>query len=142
MIAETVRRNIPACLPTDLRLKQVTDEGFRGPHRQLVGRLVWIAIMTRADFMNAMLKVTRRAHSPTLRHWQATLKILEYLNASSHLGVRYSGEGGGDLVAHLDTTYASYNIARSSVSGGVPSVCRRGNKLDLKTQLRVNICSC
>lgn len=48
-------------MSTDLRPKEVTEEEYQGPYRQLVGGLMWIVNMTRPDVMNAVQKGRQRS---------------------------------------------------------------------------------
>lgn len=71
------RSNAPPRVSTDLRPKGATQEEFQGLHLYLMGGFMWIATMTRPDVMDAVQEVARQqAHGSSLRHCEASLKIL------------------------------------------------------------------
>ena len=57
--------------------------------REIVGSLMWIANQTRPDIANAVRAVARFSHDPKPIHYKAAQKILEYLNATSDLGLTF-----------------------------------------------------
>ena len=57
------------------------------PFREIVGSLMWIANQTRPDSKYAVRTVARFSHDPTLTHYKVAQKILEFLNATSDLGL-------------------------------------------------------
>ena len=57
------------------------------PFREIVGSLMWIANQTRPDIKYAVRTVARFSHDPTLTHYKVAQKILEFLNATSDLGL-------------------------------------------------------
>ena len=59
------------------------------PLREIVGSLMWIANQTRPDIANAVRAVARFSHDPKPIHYKAAQKILEYLNATSDLGLTF-----------------------------------------------------
>ena len=58
----------PSTPSLSVRAKEVTEESFDGPFRQLVGGLIWISFMTRPDIADAVRQVARQAHDPAPRH--------------------------------------------------------------------------
>ena len=53
-----------------------TEPDVGRPFRSLVGHLMWLAIQTRPDILNAVRAVARYSHAPELVHWKAVLHIL------------------------------------------------------------------
>ena len=109
----------PSTPSLSVRAKEVTEESFDGPFRQLVGGLMWIASMTRPEIADAVRQVARQAHDPAPRHWKAALKILKYLRGTSDLGVNFSRKGEDRLTAYVDASFGDKNDDRRSVSGAV-----------------------
>ncbi|CAM9440095.1 unnamed protein product [Sphacelaria rigidula] len=94
------------------------------PFREIVVSLMWIANETRPDIANAVRAVARLFHEPKLTHYKAAQTILEYLNATSDLGLLFkkSSDLGCirlefDLNKYVDTDYAHTAEDRRSVSG-------------------------
>ena len=89
--------------------------------RELVGSLLWIALLTRPDITNAVRAVARYCSAPKLVHWNAALCILRYAVRTSELGITFEKGtvGGVNLISFADADYASRATDRRSVSGGV-----------------------
>ena len=73
--------------------------------------------MTRPDITNAERAVTRYAHEPTKKLWQAIMKILSYLNGTKRLGITYVRGSGLSLNVYADADYVNNDNDRRSVSG-------------------------
>ena len=63
--------------------------------REVVGSLLWLSTMTRTDITNALQTVACYAHTPTEKLWQATMKILSYLNGTKLWDHLCTGIGPG-----------------------------------------------
>ena len=59
------------------------------PFRELVGGLMWLAILTRPDISNAVRSVAKHCSTPKAIHWKAALGILACINGTSGFGIRY-----------------------------------------------------
>lgn len=124
---------IPASPSVDLRNLDGKENVVDMPFREVVGSLLWVANQTRQDIANAVRAVARFSHNPKTVHWKAAQRILNYLRATAHLGLRYRKEDrcslDGDLSScvldlgvHVDTDYASEARDGRSVSG-VAVIC-------------------
>ena len=85
--------------------------------REAIGSLMWLSTMTLPDITNAVRAVTRYAHEPTERLWQAIMKILSYLNGTKIVGITYVRGSGLSLNVYSDADYASKENDRRSVTG-------------------------
>ena len=92
--------------------------------REIVGSLMWIANQTRSDISNAVRAIARFSHNPKEVHLKAARKILEYLNATAHLGLTFRRESSLEDVqleygieTYVDADYAHKVEDRRSVSG-------------------------
>ena len=54
--------------------------------RELIGALLWVALLTRTDIANAMRAVARYCRAPQMVHWKAALFILGYAERTSSSG--------------------------------------------------------
>ena len=91
------------------------------PFRELIGALLWIALLTRPDIANVVRAVARHCSAPKLIHWKAACSILGYAVRTSSFGI-YFQKGtltGLGLILFADADYASRSTDRRSVSGGV-----------------------
>ena len=114
----TTTSPIPAVSTAALSPRQGEEEACDQPYRELVGGRLWIANATRPDISNAVREVARHAHDPSLRHWEAALKIVQYLKGTRELGITYKKSPLSQLVAFADSSYAESKQDRRSVSGG------------------------
>ena len=114
-------------IPTTWRLWDfdVDEPNVLFPFRQLIGALLWIALLTRPDIANAVRAVARYCSAPKLIHWKAARSILGYAIRTSSFGI-YFQKGtltGLGLISFADADYASRSTDRRSALGGVV-VCR------------------
>ena len=115
---------IPATPSLDLRYASEEETMVDVPFREIVGSLMWISNQTRPDIANAVRAVARFSHEPKPTHYKAALKILEYLNATSDLGLVFKKSSDleciqleFDLDTYVDADYAHKAEDRRSVSG-------------------------
>ena len=59
------------------------------PFRELIGALLWIALLTRPDIANAVRAVGRYCSVPKLIHWKAARSILGYAMRTSSFGISF-----------------------------------------------------
>ena len=78
-------------IPTTWRL---SDFDFHEPNvlflfRELIGALLWIALLTRPDIANAVRAVARYCSAPKLIHWKAARSMLGYAVRTSFFGISF-----------------------------------------------------
>ncbi|CAH9104736.1 unnamed protein product, partial [Cuscuta epithymum] len=74
--------------------------------RQIVGSLQYVTI-TRPDIAYAVNRVCQFMHSPTTLHWQATKRILRYLQGTSHHCLHFTPTAATSLLAFSDAGWLS-----------------------------------
>ena len=91
------------------------------PFRKLIGALLWIALLSRPDIVNAVRAVARYCSAPKMVHWKAALGILGYAVRTSSFRITFQRGTveGFHLVSFADADHASKATDRRSVSGGV-----------------------
>ena len=57
--------------------------------RELIGSLLWIALLSRPDIVNAVRAVARYCSAPKMIHWKAALGILGYALMTSSFGITF-----------------------------------------------------
>lgn len=112
------------------------------PFRSLVGHLMWLAINTRPDILNAVRAVARYSHAPKWLHWNAALSILMYVRGTSGLGIAFQRGRGVDLELYVDSDFASKATDRRSVSGVIVMCAGASVAYLSKTQRSVTLSSC
>ena len=92
------------------------------PLRSLVGTLLYAATHTRPDVSYATGQLAKHSSDPSIAHWKAGQKILEYLGNSWALKLRYSREKHNPpnvLECYPDASWADDVATRRSTSGHV-----------------------
>ena len=87
------------------------------PYRQAVGSLMWISNMSRPDITSAVRDVARHSSSPTAEHWQAVVRILQYLKGTRLDGLVLGKDYSTDLHVYADSDYARDPEDRRSILG-------------------------
>ena len=84
-------------IPTTWRLWDfdVDEPNVLFPFRELIGALLWIALLTRPDIANAVRAVARYCSAPKLIHRKAAGSILGYAMGTIYFGIFLSE---GDVV--------------------------------------------
>jgi hypothetical protein len=75
----------------DLRRHLATDPKSSGPYNQLIGSLLWVSQCTRPNISFAVNRLSQHLRDPSDAHWQAAVRILQYLKTTSHLKLRLGG---------------------------------------------------
>ncbi|XP_040374084.1 secreted RxLR effector protein 161-like [Rosa chinensis] len=89
--------------------------------KQVVGSLMYLTA-TRPDLMYGVSLISRFMSCPTMSHWLAAKRILRYVRGTTELGIFYKKGGRTDLVAYIDSDFASDLDDRRSTSGFVFSL--------------------
>lgn len=110
--------DIPADPNQDLTGNQ-TDELFDGPYREVVGSLIFAAIVSRPDIAYAVGVVSRFLNNPTNAQWNAVKRILKYLKRTASYGIKYTKQENCELEGFCDSDYAADKETRRSVTGYV-----------------------
>ena len=60
-------------------------------YREAVGSLLWLANGTELDFAFKTNQVARRMEDPRVKHWDAILRITQYLRGTQNVGIVFDG---------------------------------------------------
>ncbi|CAM9467865.1 unnamed protein product [Sphacelaria rigidula] len=132
--------DIPASVSADSGPVKRGDKILDRSYRSAVGRLMWLAGVTRPDIANAARNLARQSHDSCERHWRGVLKVLAYLNTTRNYGLAFSS-AESRLTVYCDADYAKKDTDRRSVSGvavmyggiAVSSTSRRQHCVTLST---------
>ena len=86
-------------------------------YRALVGRVMWLSVITKPDIANSLRACTYHSHNPSPRHWKALLKVAASIDAAKEVGLRFVRGSGLKLSVYADGDYAGASNDRRSVSG-------------------------
>lgn len=84
-------------------------------YRSVVGALQYLTI-TRPDVSFAVNHACQFMHSPTVAHFNAVKRLLQYLQGTLHYGLQFS-DSSLDLQAYSDSDWAGSVIDRKSTTG-------------------------
>jgi hypothetical protein len=63
------------------------------PYSNLVGALLFAAVMTRADISIAVHELSKFMKNPGMDHWKAAIRVLRYLKGTKRHGILFDGSG-------------------------------------------------
>lgn len=119
----------PVSTPADCNAKLTKDmapttasekEEMSGvPYQEVVGSLLYAALVTRPDIQFAVNTVSRFNNNPGKAHWNACKRILRYLNGTINYKLTYCREKSGDLHGYCDADWAGDESDRRSMTGYV-----------------------
>ena len=112
---------IPASCPAKAHVilrKNEDDESVDVPYRELVGSLMYLAVVSRPDIAYAVSVLSQYMSCFSLEHWTAGKEVLRYLKSSPKLGLLFDGTDGC-LVAYSDSDWAGDTDTRRSRTGNV-----------------------
>src|SRR5882757_10345646 len=98
----------PQSLEEKLDMKDV-------PYRELVGKLLYLAIATRPDISYAIGVLCRFVENPGRPHWDAAKRVLRYLRGTTDMALVYSRPLSPDLF----TTFAMLTLAAILTTAGL-----------------------
>ena len=89
------------------------------PFREDVGSLMYATTTARIDIAYSVNRVSRKVEAPLESDWQDVKRIFRYLADKSDLGLHYSKEKNGGLVAYCDSDFAGDEESSKSTTGFV-----------------------
>jgi hypothetical protein len=92
-------------------------------YQQLMGTLLYAAITSRPDILQATAALTRFMSNPGDPHWQAALQVLRYLRGSMTLGLQYKWRPDVHGAAQVDPMALHASDAKRSSRAGVHELC-------------------
>jgi Reverse transcriptase (RNA-dependent DNA polymerase)/Integrase core domain/GAG-pre-integrase domain len=108
--------NLPVTDRNTLIVGQSTEElADQSLYQQAIGSLIWIAKGTRFDIQYATGQLSQYCNCPTIRHWNAVLRVLRYLKGTLKYSLKLGPEG--QIQGYSDADYAGDTTNRRSVSG-------------------------
>lgn len=98
----------------DLKHREKDEVRAPAEYPAIIGSLLWVARCTRPDTAFPVSKLSQFLKDPSMLHWNAAVRVLQYLHSTSHLRLRL----GGDLTCggYLDADWAEDKLDRHSTS--------------------------
>jgi len=92
------------------------DVSGKGPYREVVGSLMYLAAATRPDIAFAVSKAAGVMDRPAEKDWNNVKRIFRCLRSTSNYGLRYT-RGSGELKVFSDADFAGDKATRRSTTG-------------------------
>jgi hypothetical protein len=108
------------------------------PYRELIGKLLYLAIATRPDIAYAVGVLCRFVENPGLEHWHAAKRVLRYLQGTIHMKLSYSRLPTPDLFVTYSDADLSGNPDNSRSTGGF-AVCIGGGAVQWGSRLQPHV---
>ncbi|CAM9329135.1 unnamed protein product, partial [Sphacelaria rigidula] len=115
-----VATGVAALSKTDGSENRDEVKEMRGiPYREAVGVLIWIAATTRPDLSFAAHNVAKFSENPGPAHWEAVMKVMQYLKNTKDCRIVYGETSRSDtkFSAWVDPDHSMCPDTRRSVSG-------------------------
>lgn len=87
------------------------------PYQQIIGCLMYLAVLTRPDIAYAVSFLSQFNQCYTKEHCSYVKRILRYLKNTKHYGLRYTAEGNSMLEGFVDADWGGNIIDRRSYTG-------------------------
>lgn len=109
----------PISTPMESNLVLIPNDGktasTKHPYRTLIGGLLWVAMVYRADIVFATITLAQFSSDPTDEHWEAAKRVLRYLVTTKELWLVLGGDNSS-MEAYTDSDWAS-SYHRHSIGG-------------------------
>ena len=90
------------------------------PYREVVGSLMFVAIVSRPDIAYAVSVLSRFLDKHDVTHWRVAKRVFAYLIKTADIGIQYRrSENKSDLIGFSDADFASDPETRRSTTGYV-----------------------
>lgn len=87
------------------------------PYQQIIGSLMYLAVLTRPDIAFAVGFLSQFNNSYTKQHCAYVKRILRYLKLTKHHGLHFSADGNSVIEGFVDADWAGNTIDRKSYTG-------------------------
>jgi hypothetical protein len=87
------------------------------PYQQLIGSLMYLAVLTRPDIAFSVGYLSQFNNCHDHEHWAHAKRVLRYLKRTKHYCLRYSREHNSKLTAFVDADWGSNVLDRRSYTG-------------------------
>lgn len=87
------------------------------PYQQLIGSLMYLAILTRPDIAFSVGYLSQFNNCYNKEHWNYAKHILRYLKKTKSYGLKYSSTGNLQLIGFVDADWGNNIIDRKSYTG-------------------------
>ena len=113
------------------------------PYRELIRKLLYLAIATRPDIAYTIGVLCRFVENPGMEHWRAAKHVLQYLKGTINMKLVYLLQSSPDLFTTFSDANLSGNPDNSRSTGGFAICISRGTtQWGSRLQPHVSLSSC
>lgn len=87
------------------------------PFQQLIGSLMYLAVLTRPDIMYSVSFLSQFNNCYNSEHWMYAKRILKYLKKTKKFGLKYTRDGNSELEGYVDADWGNNIVDRKSYTG-------------------------
>lgn len=84
------------------------------PYQQLVGSLMYLAVLTRPDITFSVGSLSQFNNCYNSEHWSYAKRVLKYLKKTKHFGLTYNKNSDSKLVGYVDADWGNDVVDRKS----------------------------
>jgi hypothetical protein len=115
-------------------------EAAKLPYKELIGSLMFAAIVTRPDIVYSVIKLAQYSSNPSRGHWNLAKRVLQYLNTTKDMELRLGGKQMC-LHAYSDADFVGDTEDRKSIGGYVVFLGEGAVSWSAKKQTMVTLSS-
>ena len=137
------------CKPVQLPLtSNLNKDGIalsaelHGTYRTVVGKLLYLAMMSRPDLSFSVCQLSKFVSCPTQEHWAALKKVCRYLQGTREQGLVFKSSRDLPLQGFCDADFGSSDTGRRSITGFVFQCYGNLVSWKSKTQQTVALSTC
>jgi len=108
------------------------------PYRELIGKLLYLAIATRPDIAYTIGVLCCFVENPGMEHWLAAKRVLWYLKGTINMKMVYSWQSSPDLFTTFSDADLSRNPDNSRSTGGF-AICIGGGTTQWGSRLQPHV---
>jgi hypothetical protein len=109
-------KGVDTPIETNLRLEKSEDVCKQYPYQQLIGRLMYLSVLTRPDISYSVSYLSQFNNCFMSVHWKQAKRILKYLQKTKSYGLMFTNDNC-NLEGFVDADWASNAIDRKSYTG-------------------------
>ena len=129
-------RKLSASMSPETPERQAEMKAY--PYRELIGKLLYLAIATRPDIAYTVGVLCRFVENPGMDHWLAAKRVLRYLRGTVNMKLVYSQQPSPDLFTTFSDADLSGNPDNSRSTGGF-AVCVGGGATQWGSRLQPHV---
>lgn len=114
-MSECKTANTP--MEANLKSKRENVTSGQNPYQQLIGSLMYLAVLTRPDIAYSVSYLSQFNNCNNEEQWVYAKRVLRYLKKTKNIGLRYCKDGSVNIQGFVDSDWCSDINDRKSYTG-------------------------